>query len=261
MGSPPHMRGTELVPSASVIVHGITPAHAGNRPSGSVRIKVYEDHPRTCGEQEELSEYTHYQLGSPPHMRGTVCLPVVGEGTGRITPAHAGNSNTERNTCSLDEDHPRTCGEQLASSLVFTGLKGSPPHMRGTAMPFGSGVLKIRITPAHAGNRSVAVSWARLMWDHPRTCGEQLLQTPVQNLEAGSPPHMRGTVTSFENLPCAARITPAHAGNRKRFFAAMPRPKDHPRTCGEQSFGDTDGSRKLGSPPHMRGTGDRVQKS
>ena len=29
-----------------------------------------EDHPRICGEKQQLAVYDAYQKGSPPHMRG-----------------------------------------------------------------------------------------------------------------------------------------------------------------------------------------------
>ena len=50
------------------------------------------------------------------------------------------------------------------------------------------------------------------------------------------------------------RITPAHAGNSAGSRRNRRGKKDHPRTCGEQLVLPKTLRRRLGSPPHMRGT-------
>ena len=49
-GSPPRMRGIPQDLICTTLVHGITPAHAGNTRSNPVRLPVRRDHPRACGE-------------------------------------------------------------------------------------------------------------------------------------------------------------------------------------------------------------------
>ncbi len=91
-GSPPHMRGTDSAIPGRGIHAGITPAHAGNSTRCEALRCNKEDHPRTCGEQRALHAQDVQEVGSPPHMRGTVkrsmSLPI----SCGITPAHAGNS-------------------------------------------------------------------------------------------------------------------------------------------------------------------------
>ena len=85
--------------------------------------------------------------------------------------------------------------------------------MRGTVCPEHTPALHTRITPAHAGN-SQDLDWkAVYMWDHPRTCGEQLTGMKDEMVRAGSPPHMRGTAIVTSSAVPAYGITPAHAGN------------------------------------------------
>ena len=50
---------------------------------------------------------------------------------------------------------------------------GSPPRVRGTGGPMRRLPPERRITPACAGNSSIASSRVVLIWDHPRVCGEQ----------------------------------------------------------------------------------------
>ena len=135
-----------------------------------------------------------------------------------------------------------------------TPKAGSPPHMRGTVGAFPFQYLLEGITPAHAGNSSECARQCSLSWDHPRTCGEQILSHLYHLSFVGSPPHMRGT--DSETLPVAKkyRITPAHAGNRSPGINTQEGEKDHPRTCGEQRSLRTASGQTAGSPPHMRGT-------
>ena len=48
-------------------------------------------------------------------------------------------------------------------------------------------------------------------------------------------------------------ITPACAGKRTQYFPACSCIWDHPRVCGEKSFGDVVALDAIGSPPRVRG--------
>ena len=89
--------------------------------------------------------------------------------------------------------------------------------------------------------------------DHPRTCGEKLMQCVLVDRYSGSPPHMRGKVTTHPSTPFPPGITPAHAGKSSWTFFFTLIFRDHPRTCGEKTNGRLPGCAILGSPPHMRG--------
>ena len=51
----------------------------------------------------------------------------------------------------------------------------------------------------------------------------------------------------------AYRITPAHAGKRKKVFDWIKDTKDHPRTCGEKRAKALSQTAKKGSPPAHAG--------
>ena len=64
------MRGKPPVDMVARAAGGITPAHAGKtlpRPAATVSLR---DHPRACGENFELEDFSSDYLGSPPRMRG-----------------------------------------------------------------------------------------------------------------------------------------------------------------------------------------------
>ena len=133
----------------------------------------------------------------------------------RITPAHAGKSQSEPETNARRKDHPRTCGEKSD----FLRL---PDQGHG-------------ITPAHAGKSSVINQTCSFGQDHPRTCGEKKVMRGGKDKKMGSPPHMRGKVVHFFGAHLPAGITPAHAGKSGTLPGAWPHARDHPRTCGEKS--------------------------
>ena len=157
-------------------MYRITPACAGNRHRRRNGEKVYEDHPRVCGEQRSMCPCWHVRPGSPPRVRGTAALDVVSLAAVRITPACAGNSNATPDIGAVLKDHPRVCGEQQLLMPMPLSPSGSPPRVRGTALQFcafgvgnGSpprvrGTDKVAffrasgygITPACAGNRRFA---------------------------------------------------------------------------------------------------------
>ena len=89
-GSPPHMRGKEYNGAGSVVIFGITPAHAGKSRKQTSYSALVKDHPRTCGEKVILLRLNVGIAGSPPHMRGKAAHSTITMNEFRITPAHAG---------------------------------------------------------------------------------------------------------------------------------------------------------------------------
>ena len=94
-GSPPRVRGTDYLETHVIEGIGITPACAGNSSRQDILRLAIEDHPRVCGEQHKWPTCGPYAPGSPPRVRGTDCGPSPATGSGRITPACAGNSGTK----------------------------------------------------------------------------------------------------------------------------------------------------------------------
>ena len=75
-------------------------------------------------------------------------------------------------------------------------------------------ISEIRITPAYAG-KSVSAAFQSLhTGDHPRICGEKVANHRIDDLEEGSPPHMRGKEKTLEEMDEKQGITPAYAGKR-----------------------------------------------
>ena len=94
LGSPPRMRGKEEFACSDGSQVGITPAYAGKRRFQFIGRRVYEDHPRVCGEKLTTFDSGKLIPGSPPRMRGKVTHGYSAKPVCRITPAYAGKRST-----------------------------------------------------------------------------------------------------------------------------------------------------------------------
>ena len=191
--------------------------------------------------------------GSPPRMRGKQALHLTEDVFKGITPAHAGKTHAYAPGEDSKEDHPRACGENLLPFFCSSRLRGSPPRMRGKLSKMSIYTATLRITPAHAGKTTEKIGQKGGPKDHPRACGENVgLNLPLSE-QAGSPPRMRGKLSSRKRSSSAIGITPAHAGKTYRGGICYLNPEDHPRACGENLNYQYNAENGRGSPPRMRG--------
>ena len=172
-GSPPRVRGKADAVADVVQAIRITPACAGKRVVYQPRRKPRRDHPRVCGEKLDTKMDKSGGTGSPPRVRGKGSVTTMMTAQSRITPACAGKRPSDRLVSYSDRDHPRVCGEKRHVLGFEHGDVGSPPRVRGKGIPTHIGALRIRITPACAGKRSLVFARADLLTDHPRVCGEK----------------------------------------------------------------------------------------
>ena len=149
-----------------------------------------------CGEKQRLYPNIRLSLGSPPRVRGkdlSLCKSII---HGGITPACAGKSNRQTPFRVLNWDHPRVCGEKGVPQMMKEPVRGSPPRVRGKAALSGSRSQDGRITPACAGKRQTRVVAPVQVEDHPRVCGEKRKTCATSFASAGSPPRVRGKVST-----------------------------------------------------------------
>ena len=84
-------------------------------------------------------------------MRGKVGWSAERSGPEGITPAYAGKRAPHPAGGLEGQDHPRVCGEKFPRSDTGRHRRGSPPRMRGKAVPSGASSIAVGITPAYAG--------------------------------------------------------------------------------------------------------------
>ena len=131
IGSPPPMRGKVKSTDGAGFPTRITPAHAGKRCYIMAQTITRADHPRPCGEKNNIAPSILDGIGSPPPMRGKAAVVVLSKVPARITPAHAGKSPPRRRRWWWGGDHPRPCGEKRRQPVGQSPERGSPPPMRG----------------------------------------------------------------------------------------------------------------------------------
>ena len=132
-----------------------------------------------------------------------------------VSPAYAGKSHSYLNS-------------------TFLNL-GSPPRMRGKVIHSLCDRPQRGITPAYAGKRRACWWTHRRTRDHPRVCEEKSKTKDTAAYTPGSPPHVRGKVsTRFCAISCHG-ITPACAGKSPTAKQRGTLRRDHPRMCGEKT--------------------------
>ena len=227
------MRGKGQRGELQALGGGITPACAGKSPGTAGR--------------------TQRGRGSPPRVRGKGRPWPFPRGQSRITPACAGKSLRTARHRTRHRDHPRVCGEKIPPVQRHQGGVGSPPRVRGKVTFRTAESRRKGITPACAGKSRSWPSRCRSARDHPRVCGEKLLNGEAKAMQRGSPPRVRGKDIQTIVLQNQGGITPACAGKRHNARSQVNRLRDHPRVCGEKLRLCEFLLSSLGSPPRVRG--------
>ena len=212
-----------------------------------------------CGEKALIAAEVAFASGSPPRVRGEVflCDPAICHP--RITPACAGRSYRESIRNIGGKDHPRVCGEKFRNTVKSSNRPGSPPRVRGEVKETALEHCKRRITPACAGRSVYSAVISRRLGDHPRVCGEKLNFCSSQVFVVGSPPRVRGEDVDDALPRLLPGITPACAGRRHFAWSTRSATRDHPRVCGEKHFDNAKKAGMEGSPPRVRGEGNKIR--
>ena len=85
--------------------------------------------------------------------------------------------------------------------------------MRGTRFGYSTPSVLSGIIPAYAGNTMLKPLTGLLGGDHPRVCGEHLVELFRHLAGLGSSPRMRGTPDLHNRFVVYIGIIPAYAGN------------------------------------------------
>ena len=89
--------------------------------------------------------------------------------------------------------------------------------------------------------------------DHPRACGENIEAYADRAQDGGSPPRVRGKLSTCRPRPRSRGITPARAGKTCYRTRRESLRMDHPRACGENASCKFSTPSPKGSPPRVRG--------
>ena len=237
MGSSPRVRGKlgeVSVPSADV---GLIPACAGKTTKLSPSHRVYQAHPRVCGENKCRDVETYPVRGSSPRVRGKLIVNVTPATGSGLIPACAGKTHFRRNLPYSSGAHPRVCGENALPDYCRLFKAGSSPRVRGKPAAASRCFARLGLIPACAGKTRRFVPWSLLVWAHPRVCGENQNASWNALDHMGSSPRVRGKHDFVRFMARRSGLIPACAG---KTGVGLPRNGvewAHPRVCGENQGG------------------------
>ncbi len=149
-------------------------------------------------------------------------------------PRVCGETNAQRRACRRKE-HPRVCRENRLVYIIERQPPGTLPRMRGkhSLSPFPRRLR--RNTPAYAGKTDACEIPNSAAWEHPRVCGENVRRISAKVLSRGTPPRMRGKLSTEVPVIVVVRNTPAYAGKTDPRQSMRGEEKEHPRVCGENA--------------------------
>ena len=247
------MRGARLLIPDVQSVDGIIPAYAGSTHHPTRACSRGGDHPRVCGEHEDLWHKVIQPAGSSPHMRGARPATALDPVPWGIIPAYAGSTPTRWPSTKCSRDHPRVCGEHPGPGPAQQPGRGSSPRMRGALDRGIPGIGIPGIIPAYAGSTIIPRKEYYREWDHPRVCGEHRFYAHGAKRVKGSSPRMRGARSKNMSVKDVDGIIPAYAGSTHSCSFCKARNRDHPRVCGEHEGQPPECDLHPGSSPRMRG--------
>ena len=255
-GSSPLTRGKPEHVEARGLEVGIIPAHAGKTSRVGLIASRRRDHPRSRGENDNVTRMRVPIGGSSPLTRGKHTAGAAGGRRGGIIPAHAGKTCRPGPDPGRPRDHPRSRGENRDRRGDRDRGPGSSPLTRGKRA-----VLPVRrggggIIPAHAGKTPVLGSRYPAKWDHPRSRGENDKECISGNGEQGSSPLTRGKLWAEDERSGGEGIIPAHAGKTLVPSSWPQHSGDHPRSRGENWKSARAARYASGSSPLTRGKRD-----
>ena len=132
------------------------PPVRGRLPPTARRTSILWKHPRPCGEDHPAARFHACPWETPPPVRGRLGITPLGLAGIGNTPARAGKTERRRYVQKRIRKHPRPCGEDrvhprlrpyrmgntparagktTSSMLSATGLRETPPPVRGRLSP------------------------------------------------------------------------------------------------------------------------------
>ena len=196
-GSSPLTRGKLLNSIPHAVRHRLIPAHAGKtRPRGGARL-ARGAHPRSRGENVELSRVPIRDYGSSPLTRGKRIVIKHSCNKCGLIPAHAGKTSLYGPLDVSRQAHPRSRGENRTTPWPWWPRNGSSPLTRGkrrAPVPAGT---PTGLIPAHAGKTGSYPGRAGHPAAHPRSRGENLNLPGRPSLRSGSSPLTRGKLSTI----------------------------------------------------------------
>ena len=211
-GSSPLTRGKWGTCAQASPPSGLIPAHAGKMTARRPSPPQRPAHPRSRGENPRPAIRTATKPGSSPLTRGKFPAHNTGVFKRGLIPAHAGKIRARPGLRPAWRAHPRSRGENCSRAYSHGSGRGSSPLTRGKFQHRRVGHHGGGLIPAHAGKIRVVVGVAASAAAHPRSRGENVVQTVDGEGNLGSSPLTRGKSQARREGQRGHGLIPAHAG-------------------------------------------------
>ena len=173
--------------------------------------------------------------------------------TRRNIPAHAGKTCENQARQIVEEEHPRSRGENNVPWIAKNDICGTSPLTRGKhavccAVQGHEGNI-----PAHAGKTSVARIIQAGLTEHPRSRGENAMPGSASTESEGTSPLTRGKHKPMATTLDTVGNIPAHAGKTHWRLPDTVAGEEHPRSRGENTSELPTQNARWGTSPLTRG--------
>ena len=212
VGSSPLTRGKLQGAKDSWLGNRLIPAHAGKTMQRYPDHSGSAAHPRSRGENTADDALTQQPAGSSPLTRGKPLGSFIRDDADRLIPAHAGKTGAGSPPTSDRRAHPRSRGENVELSTKKALEGGSSPLTRGKRADHRRDGPQQRLIPAHAGKTPGGTPVRQAPAAHPRSRGENQIDTRTPGRFIGSSPLTRGKPLHYAGIFVLIRLIPAHAG-------------------------------------------------
>ena len=222
-GSSPLTRGKRDLRRIKGVAAGLIPAHAGKTATRHTGGRCPWAHPRSRGENPRSCSWAGRGMGSSPLTRGKQPIRRRGERLLGLIPAHAGKTSVLSCLVVAMRAHPRSRGENFGAGDVGARAAGSSPLTRGKLGDLEDVHTRVRLIPAHAGKTRGAWTSGSSAPAHPRSRGENGMDTQGNGAALGSSPLTRGKRRMGHESIQMTGLIPAHAGKTLpdlRFYRA-----------------------------------------
>ena len=216
MGASPLTRGKRLARTPHHTQPRRIPAHAGKTEVECDLQNNSTAHPRSRGENMDVTVEDASHGGASPLTRGKrsgmeqrLCAP-------RRIPAHAGK--TMQWWCQYGDlgAHPRSRGENRSAPNRAESRGGASPLTRGKPQGITTRAAPFGRIPAHAGKTKEGKVAVLALGAHPRSRGENASRVSTRSFARGASPLTRGKRPAVTSPSRPIGRIPAHAGKTAR---------------------------------------------
>ena len=211
-GPSPRVRGKRPPRSPDTTRCRSIPASAGETSPVRLDRDLAGVHPRECGGNADVTNFTTTPLGPSPRVRGKRGASGRRRSPSGSIPASAGETRNRRNNLPPTRVHPRECGGNLFTARCDSGQTGPSPRVRGKRGHVALPRIRHGSIPASAGE-TLAVAFC---------CAS----------DVGPSPRVRGKQKFYRSGVRVKRSIPASAGETERPGRTREDKRVHPRECG-----------------------------